>query len=200
LVEKFLKSDKIEINPPLFNTTELRRKIILNLNMNKIVQHLWSYIKVKQTEKIVPVFDTNKAILSTGDMNIWYTSKPCAITQHSHISHCVFDSGWEATESYKLEKSDKVKAWAKNDHLGFNITYVYNGVVHIYKPDFLIRLNSGKMLVLETKGQDSTQNKAKREALDEWVRAVNENSGFGEWSWDVSFNVADVDGIIEKTI
>jgi type III restriction enzyme len=198
LVEKFLKSDKIDINPPLFNTTDLRRKIILNLNMNKIVQHLWSYIKVNQTEKIVPVFDANKAILSTGDMNIWYTSKPCAITQHSHISHCVFDSGWEATEAYKLEKSDKVTSWVKNDHLGFNITYIFNGVVHVYKPDFIIRLTNGKMLVLETKGQDSSQNKAKREALNEWIHAVNENGGFGKWSWDVSFNVADVDGIIEK--
>ena len=33
----------------------------------------------------------------------WYTIKPCWIMRHSHISHCVFDSTWEATESFMLE-------------------------------------------------------------------------------------------------
>lgn len=75
---------------------------------------------------------------------------------------------------------------------------IYNGVVRKYLPDFLVRLINGKILVLETKGQDSAQNKAKREALNEWVIAINENGSFGEWSWGVSFNIADVDGIIRK--
>jgi type III restriction enzyme len=47
----------------------------------------------------------------------------------SQISHCVYDSSWEATEAYLLEKNEHVKAWAKNDHLGFEIVYVYEGVV-----------------------------------------------------------------------
>jgi len=52
--------------------------------------------------------------------------------------------------------------------------------------------------VLETKGQDSQQNEAKRAALAEWVRAVNGHGGFGTWHCDVSFNTADVEGIIAK--
>jgi type III restriction enzyme len=39
--------------------------------------------------------------------------------------------------------------------------------------------------VLEIKGEDSDQNKAKRMALDAWVKAVNEKGGFGTWCWDV---------------
>ena len=195
LVEEYLISGVIEINPPLFNMEPLRRRIIYMLNMNKIVQHLWSFIKLEQTEKVVPVFDTSKKVRSTGDMPTWYTSKPCWPTQTSHISHSVFDSTWEATESYRIEKNPNVAAWAKNDHLGFEIIYVFDGVVRKYFPDFLIRLTNGRVLVLETKGQETRRDKEKRKALTEWIDAVN---GLGEWCCDVSYNVADVDGIIQK--
>ena len=100
-------------------------------------------------------------------------------------------------ESFELERSKNVAAWVKNDHLGFEIMYVYKGVVKKYRPDFLIRLNSGKLLVLEVKGQDSQQNKTKREFLAEWVRAVNRHGGFGQWSWDVSRDPADIPAILK---
>lgn len=171
---------------------------MLIMNMNRIVQHLWDYIKMEQTRKLIPVFDTRKRIRSTADMMTWYTSKPCNITEKSHISHCVYDSAWEDTESYSLEKNENVVAWAKNDHLGFEIYYLFNGVVKKYIPDFLIKLKNGKNLILETKGQETERDRKKRSALEEWVRAVNENGEFGEWCNDVSYNVKDVDGIIKK--
>ena len=77
-------------------------------------------------------------------------------------------------------------AWAKNDHLGFEVFCVHRGVVRKYRPDFLIRLQSGDMLVLETKGRDSEQNRTKRRFLDEWVNAINAHGGFGRWVRDVS--------------
>ncbi len=200
LVEDYLHSGAIVINPPLFNTDPLRQHIIYMMNMNKIVQHLWSFIKLVQTERTVPVFDPGKKVRSTGDMPTWYTSKPCFITKKSHISHCVFDSAWEATESYRLEKNPHVLAWAKNDHLGFEILYVFDGVVRKYTPDFLIRLDSGKTLVLETKGQETRRDKEKRKALAEWIAAVNMLGDFGQWVNDVSYDVADVDGIIQRYI
>lgn len=198
LVEEYLNSGAIVITPPLFNTDPVRQRIIYMMNMNKIVQHLWGFIKMEQTEKAVPVFDPNKRVRSTGDMPTWFTSKPCCITQHSHISHCVFDSAWEATESYVIEKNSHVKAWVKNDHLGFEILYVFDGVVRKYTPDYLIRLDNGKILVLETKGQETRKDKEKRKALAEWVETVNSVGEFGVWCNDVSYNVADVDGIIAR--
>ena len=42
------------------------------------------------------------------------------------------------------------------------------------------------MLVLETKGQDSEQDRTKRRFLDEWITAVNAHGGFGRWAGDVS--------------
>lgn len=198
LVDKYLKSDSIQINPALFNTEPVRQRIVMMLNMNKIVQHLWSFIKLEQTKKIIPVFDKSKKVLGTEDMNTWFTSKPCSITNKSHISHVVYDSAWEATTAYKFEKNDNVAAWVKNDHLGFEIFYIFDGVVRKYTPDFLIKLTNGKMLVLETKGQETRRDKEKRKALTEWIHAVNACGEYGEWYNDVSYNVADVDGIIAK--
>ena len=198
LVEEYLKSGAIVINPPLFNTDPVRQRIIYMMNMNKIVHNLWSFINLEQTEKIAPIFDPNKKIRSTADMPTWFTSKPCYITKTSQISHCVFDSAWESTESYVIEKNPHVIAWAKNDHLGFEILYVFDGVVRKYLPDFLIQLDNGKTLILETKGQETRRDKEKRKALSEWVSAVNSMGEYGEWCNDVSYNIADVDGIIGK--
>ena len=198
LVEQYLQSDRIQILPIVDAQNELKRRILYMLNMNKIVQHLWSYIKHENTEKLVPIFDQDRPLRSTSDMPIWYTGKPCEVTKKSHISHCVYDSTWEAAESYQLDHNINVQAWAKNDHLGFEITYIFEGVVRKYRPDFLIRFINGKTLVLETKGQDTPKDKVKREALNEWIQAVNSHGGFGEWRWEVSFDPSDVGDILNK--
>lgn len=65
-------------------------------------------------------------------------------------------------------------------------------------PDFIVRLRNGVTLALEIKGVDSPQNKAKRDALAEWVNAVNALGGFGTWAWDVAFEAAQVHDIIAK--
>ena len=198
LVDRFLRSDKIRFAPLIFSTDDMRRRILLILNMNKVVQHIYEQIRETNTEAIEPVLDPARPIRSTTDMPVWYTTKPCGETAKSQINFCVYDSTWEATEAFALDRNPAVQAWAKNDHLGFEIFYLYQGVVRRYRPDYLILLENGEYLVLETKGQDSQQNRAKRAALAEWVRAVNGHGGFGTWHSDVSFNTADVDGIIEK--
>ena len=86
----------------------------------------------------------------------------------------------------------------KNDHLGFEIPYIFRGVRRKYRPDFLIRLASGKMLVLEVKGQDSQEAKTKREFLEQWVKAVNSHGGFGEWTSAVSYRPREIADILEK--
>jgi type III restriction enzyme len=198
LVEKFLGSNRVQISPPLFFQDELRRRVILTLNMTRVVQHVWEAIRQANTEKLVPVFDNEHPIRSTGDMRSWYTGKPCEWAKRSHVNFSVYDSTWEASEAFTLDHDPRVEAWVKNDHLGFEVLYVYKGVVRKYRPDFLIRLTNGRMLVLEIKGQDDQQNQTKRKFLDEWCRAVNEQGGFGSWSWDVSRHPADVKDILAK--
>lgn len=198
LTEVYLSEGKVNVEPALFNTSALRRRILYMLQMNRIVQHLWNFIKLEGSESLVPVYDATRRVRSTADMQTWYTTKPCEVTIKSQISHVVCDSGWEATEAYILEKNPHVAAWVKNDHLGFSIMYTLDGVVRRYFPDFLIRLDNGVTLVLETKGQETEKVRIKRQALEEWVNAVNETEEFGRWASDISYAVKDVDGIIEK--
>jgi type III restriction enzyme len=197
-VEKYLVSDTIRIEPSRFANAPLWVRILFMLNMNRIVEPLWDFITVQETTALIPLFDPNKKVRSTGDMSSWWTSKPCVITKKSHISHCVYDSTWEAAEAYRIEKNSQVIAWAKNDHLGFGIKYTFGGITHTYYPDFLIKLENGTILVLETKGQDSPQVQAKRRVLAEWIEAVNTLKEYGAWASDISFNTADIDGIIES--
>jgi len=199
IVEQFISKGKIQITPSLFHQDEFRRRIIITLNMNKVVQHIADAIRHDNVETLEPVFDRDNPIRSTGDMRTWYTGKPCEYTKKSHINFCVYDSTWEAAESFQLDSNENVKSWAKNDHLGFEILYTFKGVVKKYRPDFLIQLKTGSFLVVETKGQDTQQDKTKREFLDEWVRAVNEKGGFGKWAWAVSYNPADVPDILRAS-
>jgi type III restriction enzyme len=199
LVERFINAGRIEIVPPVFGQDELRRRILLTLNMNKLVQHVWDEITYQNVDVLVPVFDTERPIRSTGDMRTWYTRKPRERTERSHINLCVFDSTWEATEAYVLDtRPDLVSAWVKNDHLGFEIPYLYQGVVSKYRPDFLVRLSNGNTLVLEVKGQDTARDRAKRRALGQWVEAINSHGGFGRWKSDVSFEPGDVVTILQQ--
>ena len=198
LIEQFIGSDKIRITPGFFSDDDLKRRLTITLNMTKVVQHIWEAIRFENTKSLEPIFDRDQPIRSTGDMRTWYTGRPCSSTNHSHINFCVYDSTWEASEAFTLDHASEVDAWVKNDHLGFEVFYIYRGVVRKYRPDFIIRLRSGDMLVLETKGRDKDQDRTKRQFLDEWVKAVNAHGGFGQWSWDVSMNPGDIHDILAR--
>ena len=65
-----------------------------------------------------------------------------------------------------------------------NVSYTYTG------------LKNGVNLVLEIKGQDSQENRSKRQFLNEWVKAENEHGGFGLWSADVVLKPKEVLGVL----
>jgi type III restriction enzyme len=198
IVDQFIRSDKIAISPPLFYQDELHRRLIITLNMSRVVQHIWEAVRQENTERLTPVFDRDHPIRATGEMRTWYTGKPCERTRKSHINVCVYDSAWEASDAFVLDDSEHVSAWAKNDHLGFEVLYVYRGIVRKYRPDFLVRLTNGDMLVLETKGQDTEQDKVKRRYLEEWAQAVNAHGGFGRWRCAVAKAPGEIRDILIK--
>ncbi|GIV84923.1 MAG: hypothetical protein KatS3mg052_1930 [Candidatus Roseilinea sp.] len=197
IIEQFIRSDRISISPPLFYQDELRRRLIITLNMSRVVQHVWEMVRQENTERLEPVFDRDHPIRSTAEMRTWYTGKPCERTRKSHINVCVYDSTWEASDAFALEDSDAVSAWVKNDHLGFEVLYVYQGAVRKYRPDFLVRLANGDMLILETKGQNTEQDEVKRRALEEWCKAVNAHGGFGRWRAAAAKTPGEIRDILE---
>ncbi|UXX83503.1 hypothetical protein N7U68_02130 [Roseovarius pelagicus] len=194
-VETFIGSDTLEI-PSLFHQEPLRKRILIGLNIDLIVQHVSQYLRQENRTALEPIFDEDEPIGRTGDMRTWYTTKPTIVATKSHISHVVGDAGWEGYAANVLEKSDKVRSYVKNDHLGFEIYYLWNGSKRRYVPDFIVEASNSCLLVLEIKGQKSPQNDAKHAALEEWVAAVNEEKRFGSWSWAVAYEPHEVDDII----
>ena len=197
IVETFLQSDRLKI-PSLFHSDPLRRRILIALNIDLVVRHVLSNVTERNAERLTPVFDEENPIGATGRMRTWYTTKPFFPAIKSHISHLVGDSSWEGHAANVFETREDVEAYAKNDHLGFQIYYMWLGSRRRYVPDFLVRLSGGNLLALEIKGTDSLRDKAKRDALNEWVKAVNAAGGFGRWSWDVAFEPGEVQDIVTR--
>lgn len=184
LVEQFFASNRLDI-PSLFHKEQARKRVLIGLAMDDIVQHVVAQVQQQNAERLEPVFDPEFPIGSTRSMRTWYSTKPVIETVKSQISYAVSDSTWEAYTTQILEKRAEVASYAKNDHLGFQVYYLWRGSRRKFVPDYLITLANGKRMVLEIKGEDSDQNRAKRLALDAWVRAVNARGGFGVWCWDV---------------
>ena len=184
LAQRFLSSDRIKI-PGEWGLDPRRRRIILASAMTRIVQHFGHHIDAANSESLTPVFDRERPILSTADMGVWYTGKAVGPAQRSHINYCVHDSTFEKASAHGLDTHPAVEAWAKNDHLGLEVSYVHRGVVRRYLPDFVIRLRSGVTLVLEVKGEPKELDRSKWAYMKDWVAAVNSHGGFGPWSWDV---------------
>lgn len=201
LVDQFIASDRIDIHPQLFSQDPMRRRVLMALSMSRIVQHMKGTIRRENTESQEIVLDEMFPTRSTGNMRPWSTSRPNHPTMRSHISHVVYDSTWEMTEAYWLDhdqSQDSIVSWVKNDHLGFDVRYVFAGGVSKYRPDFLIRLKNDVMLVLEVKGQNTERDRIKREALREWIEAVNADGRFGRWACDVSYQPGDVLDIVRR--
>ena len=129
-----------------------------------------------------------KPIGSTGEVD-FKTTRACHATMKSHIDQVVLDNqSWESSAGFRLESSDAVPFYARNDHMGLTIPYEYMGIDHAYEPDFLVRLSSGVTVVLEIKGFEDDQTKAKHTAAHRWVEAVNNWGQLGRWVFHVCRN------------
>jgi len=197
LVEEFFASPRLSI-PSVFHQDPLRKRILISLSIDRVEQHLLRFVTEQNLERVEPVFDEEFPIGSTRNMRTWYTTKVCHPTVRSQSSHMVADSAWEQHAANILETSPLVEAYAKNDHLGFQIYYMWGGAKRRYIPDFLIRLSNGKTLILEVKGEDSEQNRAKVAAMRAWVAGVNTKGGFGVWCCDIAFEMAKIQDILDE--
>jgi len=197
IVSEFIRSGKINV-VDVTSDDDLRYRMAVLFNMQKVVSHIYKGITDSSVENKQIHLNPNKPIKSTSDMRPWHTKKPAEYTTKSHINLAVYDSKWEMGAGQELERNKSVVSWARNDHLGFVVKYLYNGVVHDYWPDFLVRLRNNVTLVLEIKGVDDDQNRTKRKYLEEWVEAVNDSGVYGTWTWDVAFHPSEVRGIVGK--
>jgi type III restriction enzyme len=163
----------------------------LDKYVTRIVERLRDRIEPDTGEgesPLLPVLNRYKPMGTTAEVE-FKTTRPCQMTQRSHVNQVVADTAtWEAIAAFKLEQSQAAKFYARNDHLGMLIPYEYQGVDHSYEPDFLVRLQNDATVVLEIKGYEDDQTKAKHNAAKRWVSAVNNWGHLGEWIFHVCRN------------
>jgi type III restriction enzyme len=134
---------------------------------------------------------------STAEVDFW-TSKKVRDIEKSHLNYVVQDSRWEQSAAYHLDQHPHVAAFVKNQGLGFAIPYLHNGQMHNYVPDFIVRLDNGVHLVLETKGGRDELAEVKEQAAARWVRAVNAEGSFGEWRYEISRAMNEIPGLLDE--
>ena len=141
-----------------------------------IVDRLMTAIRPDKTQgevSLTPILNRYKPIGSSADVN-FFTKRPCQGTHRSQVNLVVLDTNtWERSACFYLEASDVVKYYVRNDNLDLRIPYQHQGVPHNYEPDFIVRLNDGTNVLLETKGYKRQLESLKSEAARRWVAAVN---------------------------
>jgi type III restriction enzyme len=134
---------------------------------------------------ILPILNRYKPIGTTVDVD-FTTKRNVHSTQRSHVNAVVLDSSWEQTAAFYLEQqTDHVFCYVRNDRPFLLIPYEYEGVQHHYEPDYLVSLRKGKTLILETKGEEDDQDRAKHQAAKRWVTAINNWGRLGVWDFVV---------------
>ena len=194
IFEKFINSDKLKIDIPNNKKNEKLRRIILSQKIQTISEHIKQFIIETSNSDLTVVIDESRPFIKTGDLNSWMTSKKTQKIEFSHINNMVVDSKFEGLfcqELERLAKNKKIIYWVKNDHIGFKVWYVFKGEVHSYYPDFIIKINDQKHIIIETKGVKDDQDEYKWNALKEWCLAVNNSQKYGNWDFKQVYKIED---------
>ena len=107
-----------------------------------------------------------------------------------HINWVILDSDWEAEFCRVAEGHPRVRAYVKNQNLGFEVPYRYGSEPRTYLPDFLVLVEDGHgeddllHLVVEIKGYRREDAKEKKTTMDTyWVPGVNNDGRHGRWTF-----------------
>lgn len=99
---------------------------------------------------------------------------------------------------------DEVVSYVKNQGLGLQIPYTFEGASANYLPDFVVRLRDGGPeplnVILEVTGERKKQKAEKvATAATLWVPAVNGHSGFGRWAFLEVADPWDAGNLLQAT-
>ena len=147
----------------------------------------------------IPLYESSRGPGSTADVDFWTSREPREVI-HSHLNYVVPDTAkWEQAAAFYIDRHHAVDAFVKNASLGFAVPYLYNGQMHDYIPDFIIRLKTEPPmhLILETKGYDPLQ-EVKRAAAERWAAAVSAEGSYGQWRYVLAKKTTEVTDLISK--
>lgn len=158
-----------------------RREVGLERYVQQVVNRLLTAIEPDTAEgepPLLPILNRYQRFGSSADVD-FKTVRPCFETRRSHVNLVQADTAaWEQSAAFRLEQAEETVAfYVRNEGLGFAIPWEDLGVSRHYEPDFVVRMRDGTTLILEIKGHEDNDDRAKYEAARRWVRAVN---GWGE--------------------
>jgi len=132
-----------------------------------------------------PTGSTNHVKFNTSKTARWQTD-----SRRCHINWVILDSDWEAEFCRVAEAHPRVRAYVKNQNLGFDVPYRYGSETRTYLPDFIVLIEDGQgednllRLVVEIKGYRREDAKEKKATMDTyWVPGVNNDGRHGRWAF-----------------
>jgi type III restriction enzyme len=152
-----------------------------------------------------PAGSTTHVRFDTSKPNLWKTDH-----RRCHVNFVVCDSNWEAEFCRAAEANPRVRAYVKNQGLGFEVPYLLGATPKKYLPDFIVRVADGHgdddllNLVIEIKGYRGEDAKDKANTMDAyWVPGVNNLGTFGRWAFaefkeSVFAIAANFDALVER--
>ncbi|MBL7943597.1 MAG: hypothetical protein JNM00_12565, partial [Flavobacteriales bacterium] len=132
-----------------------------------------------------PIGSSSHVRFNTSKKLRWETN-----AERCHVNWIVLDSEWEAEFCRVAESHPLVKAYVKNQNLGFEVPYRFGSDMRRYIPDFIVLIDDGHgpkdllHLVVEIKGYRREDAKEKASTmLTYWVPGVNNERTFGRWAF-----------------
>ena len=147
-----------------------------------------------------PTGSTQHVNFNTSKPTLWKTDP-----RRSHVNWVVCDSDWEAEFCRVAEAHPRVKAYVKNQSLGFEVPYRYGSTSRKYLPDFIVQVDDGQPdplnLIVEIKGYRGEDAKEKASTMrNYWVPGVNNLGSFGRWAFAEFTAVFEIESEFNKLI
>lgn len=122
-----------------------------------------------------------------------------------HVNWVICDSTWEAEFCRVAEAHSKVRAYVKNQGLGFEIPYLMGSTPRKYLPDFIVQVDDGQPdflnLIVEIKGFRGEDAKEKASTMrNYWVPGMNNLGQFGRWAFAEFTSPFEIDSDFDKLI
>ncbi len=132
-----------------------------------------------------PAGSTIHVNFTTSKKTRWQTD-----ARRCHVNWVVCDSDWEAEFCRVAEAHPRVRAYVKNQGLGFEMPYRFGSEARRYLPDFIVLVDDGNgndnllRLVVEIKGYRREDAKEKKATMERyWVPGVNSLVAYGRWTF-----------------
>ena len=145
---------------------------------------------LKGENQIKAILDAYNPEGSTAYVNFTTSKKTSWKTdpRKCHINWIVCDSDWEAEFCRVAEAHPRVRAYVKNQSLGFEVPYLMGSTPHKYLPDFIVQIDDGQPdllnLIVEIKGFRGEDAKEKANTMRSyWIPGVNNLGRFGRWAF-----------------